>query len=154
MKMKARSFVVLSLLLLVFIWGHSMIPAYGSGRESGYVLELLMKIIDRLYLPFNITDHMLRKFAHAAEHAAAGMLLGFYIYPKAFSAEDKLYKRVCLAIPPSAGFCIGFIDETIQLFTGRGALISDVWIDFFGVLCGTAFSYIIVCLIFRKKKRL
>ena len=34
-------------------------------------------------------------------------------------------------------FIVPFVDETIQLFvSGRSGQISDVWLDFCGVMCG------------------
>ena len=29
-----------------------------------------------------------------------------------------------------------FLDETLQIFTGRGTLVSDIWIDLIGVVIG------------------
>lgn len=34
------------------------------------------------------------------------------------------------------GFIAAFIDESIQLLSGRGAMIQDVWIDLTGVAAG------------------
>lgn len=43
-------------------------------------------------------------------------------------------------------FYIAFIDETIQIFSGRGPQIADVWLDVFGACCGTAIiSILSVC---------
>lgn len=37
-------------------------------------------------------------------------------------------------------FYIAFIDETIQIFSGRGPQIADVWLDVFGAFCGAAIA--------------
>lgn len=43
-------------------------------------------------------------------------------------------------------FYIAFIDETIQIFSGRGPQITDVWLDVFGACCGTVIiSLLSVC---------
>ena len=43
-------------------------------------------------------------------------------------------------------FYIAFIDETIQIFSGRGPQIADVWLDVFGACCGTVIiSLLSVC---------
>ena len=34
------------------------------------------------------------------------------------------------------GFTFAFLDESLQLFTTRSALVSDIWIDLCGVLIG------------------
>ena len=40
-------------------------------------------------------------------------------------------------------FTVAFLDESIQLLSGRGSLISDVWVDLIGVVIG-----IVVCKVF------
>lgn len=43
-------------------------------------------------------------------------------------------------------FYIAFIDETIQIFSGRGPQIADVWLDVSGAFCGTVIiSLLSVC---------
>lgn len=37
-------------------------------------------------------------------------------------------------------FYIAFIDETIQIFSGRGPQIADVWLDVLGAFCGAAIA--------------
>ena len=34
-------------------------------------------------------------------------------------------------------FAVAFLDETIQIFTGRGPMIQDVWIDLSGAALGS-----------------
>ena len=49
-----------------------------------------------------------------------------------------------LALPAGIGLCVASIDEFLQLFSpGRGAELSDVGIDFTGVLIGCAIVYIL-----------
>ena len=36
------------------------------------------------------------------------------------------------------GLLAAFLDETLQLFSGRGSMVADVWLDFAGVVFGVA----------------
>lgn len=33
-------------------------------------------------------------------------------------------------------FTVAFLDESIQILSGRGSLISDIWVDLIGVVIG------------------
>ena len=41
------------------------------------------------------------------------------------------------------GFAAAFLDESIQLFSDRGAEIRDVWIDLIGVASGVLIGFLI-----------
>ena len=57
------------ILYVLFVYGHSMVPAELSSRESGAVLQIIAKIWDGLHLPGQMpTEHMVRKTAHFMEH--------------------------------------------------------------------------------------
>lgn len=52
-------------LYVLFVYGHSLVPAELSSRESGAVLQMIAKIWDGLHLPGQMpTEHMVRKTAH------------------------------------------------------------------------------------------
>ena len=52
-------------LYVLFVYGHSLVPAELSSRESGAVLQMIAKIWDGLRLPGQMpTEHMVRKTAH------------------------------------------------------------------------------------------
>ena len=36
------------------------------------------------------------------------------------------------------GLLAAFLDETLQIFSGRGSMVADVWLDFAGVVFGVA----------------
>ena len=41
----------------------------------------------------------------------------------------------------AAGMAVGALDETLQVFTGRGAAVTDVLIDFSGFLFGAGVAF-------------
>lgn len=41
------------------------------------------------------------------------------------------------------GFTLAFLDESLQVITGRGALVTDIWIDLIGVVLGMGIGQVI-----------
>ena len=111
-----------------------------------------------------ITDHLVRKTAHFVEFAVLGGLLclvckvcmvtvgesgvgksgdksggksGGEPGGKSGSEPTKsgVVRAVCACL---LGLLAAFLDETLQLFSGRGSMVADVWLDFAGVVCGVA----------------
>lgn len=118
------------LLTLGFIFGHSAMSRSASLSESGAVADWLMKLL-RLQTDPARFGALVRKLAHFAEFALLG-------------GESALLLR---AIGRSANFLRGgfsllccllaaLCDETVQIFSGRGAGIVDCWIDFAGAFFG------------------
>ena len=132
---RRRTFWVLTALWLLFVWGHSLMPASVSKEESHHWLALL-----QTWLPW-LTDYLIRKAAHFTEYAVLGALL--------FGAAGV---RHGLWFPPCFGVLAALADETVQLFAaGRSGQVSDVWLDLAGFLAG----WILIALIslIRKKRR-
>ena len=126
---------VLMGLTLLFIWGHSMIPAVFSSMESSRFVDLINGLIYSAGGGFSVTDHMVRKTAHFLEYAILG-------------AETALRNKWKSAVfsgnhvkcSGTVFFWIGVpvIDELIQYFTpGRACMIQDVFLD----ICGFAAGY-------------
>ena len=132
---RRRVFRALAALWLLFIWGHSLLPAEISKQESGSLLALLQS-----WLPW-LTDHLIRKAAHFAEYAVLGALL--------FGAAGV---RHGLWFAPCFGLLSALADETIQLFAaGRSGQVSDVWLDLAGFLAGWIVIALIAVLLKRRR---
>ena len=119
---------------IVFIFSNSMQIADVSSVASGRALTLMRKVFTRLGMPgiaSRLTDHIVRKMAHFCEYMLEGFLL-------------TLCLRVCtrrfvrhISWPILGGLLTALTDETIQMFSdGRSSQITDVWLDFSGVLTG------------------
>jgi VanZ family protein len=123
--------IVLPLLtvgIIAFIWIHSMIPGDESAAESGFVLELITKIIG----DSAVTEHIVRKMAHFTEYMMLGIVCytDFWVYGKKGFRFLPTALYICLAVAVT--------DESIQLFTvGRSGMLFDVWIDHLGSIFGT-----------------
>jgi VanZ family protein len=136
---------VITLGLLCFIWGNSLLPGKDSGELSGFVGMLLQKLLPFLNLQSETGMHFLRKAAHFSEFAALGMsftwLFGMLSGKKAWA----------LSLPLICGAAAAAIDETIQRFVpDRGPSIFDVGIDTAGVAFGIGLLLLIHFI--RKKK--
>ena len=147
--MKKRSFriyLILTLLWTAGIFLHSAMPAAASNAESGGVLAVVQMI-----LPW-ITHGVLRKAAHFSEYGLLGvefsLLLGLQ-YDK--NGKNLQHGRNLLDFPLIGMLC-AVTDETIQIFSGRGSLVSDVWIDTAGFSTGFFLTVLLFLFINHCKK--
>ena len=127
-----RPLTVLILLTLVLIWGHSLLGREASSEESGFVMELLEPVLEMVVGEGNVTEFLVRKLAHFTEFFVLGLeVLTFFAYRKPLFPQAFL-----LAL--THGFFAAFLDETIQIFSGRGPMIQDVWLDVCGFAVGAS----------------
>lgn len=125
-EIRLRLCTLLTVLLLVFIWGNSLLPAQVSQAFSDWVKSILEKLLTGSSAG-SASGGVLRKIAHFMEFAALGMCLCW---------RGGMLKRNPLW-PISWGVAAACIDETIQLFVpGRGPALKDVLIDSCGVAAG------------------
>ena len=136
-------FGFLTLLLICFIWGQSMLPKSLSAGESSFLMRILKPLLDpSARIDDALFHHVLRKAAHFSEYAALGFCFSGFLWSLQWKARIS---RVPIAI--LVPLVIASIDESIQLFSeGRGAQIRDVLLDTFGALFGLA-VYLILRLI-------
>ena len=127
--------IVLMLLNLAFIFVQSLIPPEESSKESGAVGEIIEDIIPPETKPGEFIQINLRKIAHFVEFACLGTTVALYLV----LFINRHTVAILLSFP--AALIVGFIDESIQLFSGRGASVKDVWIDFFGFLFASIIVY-------------
>ncbi len=126
-------FIVLTILCIGFIWTNSSMDAEHSSGISFALVEFINDLFN-----INITEGIIRKLAHFTEFAGLGYLItsDFYFY-------DHDIKKCwhCIAF---LGLLTACVDETIQIFSaGRNSSVTDIWIDFSGVCCAIAVTYIL-----------
>ena len=130
---------------IAFIFSNSMKIASVSSVSSGRVLQLLQAVLRRLGMPGlaqRLTMHIVRKLAHFCEYLLEGFLLMLClrVYTRHF------FKHV--SWPMLGGLLTALTDETIQLFVpGRSGQVTDIWIDFSGVMTGLLVGLILLGLI-------
>ena len=145
-KMSKKQFLICLgavLLWIAFIFFHSLQPVDVSTSESTRVLALLRRIV-----PFELTEHFVRKMSHYAEFCVLGVLLGTLF------CGCCQHLRTGFLFAVMAGMSTALCDETIQLFVeGRSGQISDVWIDIAGVVTGAVLVLSIQAIRRRKARR-
>ena len=130
---------------IVFIFSNSLQIADVSEGTSGRVLGILQGILRHLGLPGaadRLTMHIVRKLAHFCEYLLEGFLLMLClrVYTRHF------FKHV--SWPMLGGLLTALTDETIQLFVpGRSGQVTDIWIDFSGVMTGLLVGLILLGLV-------
>ena len=130
---------------ITFIFSNSMQIAAVSEGSSGRVLDLMQKVLRALGLNGavnHLTMHIVRKLAHFCEYMLEGFLLMLCL---------RVYTKHILrhvSWPILGGLLTALTDETIQKFVPvRSSQVTDVWIDFSGVLTGLLVGLILLGLI-------
>ena len=122
---RLRICICLVCMVLIFIWGNSLLPGEISQAFSDWVKAILFP--GREGSGLGQGSGRLRKIAHFTEFAALGFLLGWL-----FGMLKKGKLR-----PAFWGMAAACVDETIQFFVpGRSPGWKDVAIDSAGVLAG------------------
>ena len=136
-------FAILNLLLIAFIFIHSLTPADISQEESGAVTDWLSYVF-----PFELSENIVRKLAHFIEFSALGIITTLTVYSYCQKVIGGVYFKlfVCLA----TAVC----DEAIQLnIDGRSGQVSDIFLDFSGCLFGLILTSIVIGIVLYLKKR-
>lgn len=119
-----RAFTWLTILWLAVIYAFSAQPMAVSAEQSGWLAGLIANLTG-----WQMDQLLLRKLAHLVEYALLGLLAGLALSQTAWRPRHALGLLV-------AGLMAAFLDESIQLLSGRGPAIVDVWIDTAGVAIG------------------
>jgi VanZ family protein len=140
-------FVVLVIASVLIIWAFSLEGGRASSVTSNRVLKFLqnhfggVSFIERIFGLSSADEYTVqqafRKFAHFIEYALFGVLAQCLL-----AATRKMNGHNMLHTV-SLGLLVAVIDETIQITTGRGPALADVWLDFVGVLCGCIVMWVL-----------
>lgn len=126
MNKKALLLLIVTLAWICFIFCRSLKPEDASAWESRWVLELIQRLI-----PFELSEHLIRKLAHFAEFSVLGILAGLLFRGRC----TRMWTGLLFAA--LTGVVTALCDETIQLFvSGRTGQIPDVWLDVSGAFTG------------------
>ena len=113
-----------------------MIPEVKSAHESMWITE---NIINPILFHFGVVadKDVVRKVVHALEFCILSIVISLWL--------KKPVRSFYL------GFTLTFLDESLQLISGRGALITNIWIDLIGVAVGMGIGQVI-SMSFRKSR--
>lgn len=139
---------VLTVLFAAFIFWNSSQSGSVSGSRSSGVLAQIQAALAALGIPFPMTEHILRKSAHFLEYFALGILL---------TASVRLHTAQWLPrllLPAFLGLLVPVCDEFLQTFIpGRSGQVSDVLLDFAGVVTGILLSLLVILLLERRRRK-
>lgn len=150
---KRKTFVwIISILIALtvgFIWIHSCFPRDLSTEESTVTTNLVQRVFDAVFGEgkIYIDELVIRKIAHFSEFFALGTEFAFLL----IALKRESYKSYLTLLP--IGLFVGAVDETIQIFSDRGAAVTDVLLDFFGYAFAVA-VFLLIFFIREKKKKL
>ena len=145
--------MVILVIGMAFVWGHSMIPASGSAEESRIIGEIIKPFLEIFVGEGNVTDHLVRKLAHFTEYGVLGFAMGANVALRGrelVSGSAKTPQIYRWTYGLLLMLAIAVVDESIQIVTpGRGAMVADVLLDMCGSLAGLL-AALAVCACWRK----
>ena len=124
----------------VFIWANSMVNRENSAQLSGGFTAWLQSVLD-----IQLTEHFIRKAAHFCEYAVLGFLYGI-LFRQGRKNGQWVFNFA------SIGLMTAVADESIQIVSGRGPMVSDVLLDFCGFDTGFAAALLLSLLFFSRKR--
>ncbi len=143
----ARIHIIITVVVMIFIFVHSAMPGEVSGAESRYFAEILASITG---LSFEVAHFIVRKAAHFTEFTVLGLCLAVNSYDfrsrnGLAKTGDSPAKRAIRRHPMLAAWIAGTLyactDELHQIFVeGRSCELRDVCIDATGVALGIAIA--------------
>ena len=123
-------FTAALLACILFIFRNSMQTGEVSSARSQAVTMLVNGFLGKFGLG-PLSEHIIRKLAHFSEFMLEGFLLMLClrVYTRRFVRH--------ISWPILGGLLTALTDETIQMFSdGRSSQLTDVWLDFSGVMAG------------------
>lgn len=122
-------------LIMVFIWGNSILPSATSNMISNHVTRVIdsqiFKITQQMgFAPTWLTTGHVRKLAHATEFCMLGIFVSLLIVAYGKKVRNNIPQLLLI------GLSMAVVDETIQLFNDRTSQLRDVWIDMSGFILG------------------
>ncbi len=140
--------LILTVAATVFVFIHSSMPADVSGGESEGVLNFIKNLFRFFGVDVALTDHIVRKAAHFIEFSVLGALLMSCAYSFNKTRPLKYCSQILFF-----GLAIPVADEAIQLnVAGRSGQITDVLLDFSGVIFGALVMFIVFAVYRRIRK--
>ena len=123
-------FLLLAVAVTGFIWQQSTVPAPQSAEISDTVRDVVVDAVGgETTAVGSFVDRFVRKIAHFVEFSLLGACVEAYFLGH--------YALRALAPRYAIGAFVAATDETIQIFTGRGASVPDVLLDFSGFLAAS-----------------
>ena len=142
-------FAILSLLTVAFIWGNSLKSIPESSAQSSAVADKVQGIVDpQKKIDPPVFHILIRKLAHVTEFFVLGLFVGSFTVCLGYERGKRFISMPLLIV-----LLIAIGDEWIQVYTGRGSLVTDVLIDFAGALAGLLMVVLLHQIIVKIKRK-
>lgn len=142
MTAKRKTAVLILIIFLLynlgFIWGSSLTNKTESHDLGVEMLNFLPSFVKDLFPNLEQLVYIVQKLAHFTEFACLGGLSCGLL-----AAWGKVNLHPFFHVL-AGGFFTAAINETIQIFTDRNALLLDVWLDFAGFTTGMTLVLLII----------
>lgn len=125
-KIAKYTLILLMAATVIFIFVNSMLPPEKSQEQSDGIKDVIIEVLPDGSKAESFVEQYIRKVAHFTEYGLLGIELAVYL----IFFEGR--RRWLMALAPVLPFFVGFIDESVQIASGRGPSIEDVWIDIGG----------------------
>lgn len=134
---------------LMYIWSNSLPSMEQSSQQSGKILRSIEMVFNTPPLDTPENQNIIRKTAHFAEFGFLGFEMALLLLITGTMHWQNMMNILFV------GLSAATIDETIQIYALRGSTVSDVILDFGGVLLGIGAGFIFykLVLLIRKYKR-
>ena len=160
--------LILIVMTVAFIFTQSIIPPETSSAESEVVSDVVTDVVvdiigddtpekvEKAERASKYIDENMRKIAHVVEFAVLGAevaVLGFLIEREKAKSSKSISLLSVAAASLIFGLLIAFLDESIQILSGRGPLVSDIWIDLSGYTSLLVVTHLVILVIRKQKMR-
>jgi VanZ family protein len=136
MTRKQKIFIGFIILVVAFIWFNSSMPVQQSRAQSGIVTQILNWTVSVLGGEGTLSVHLVRKIAHVIEYSFLGFVCTLFVV--VFYSNIRWYH---IWNTFSCVLTVAVIDESIQILSGRGPLISDVLLDMCSAIVASALVF-------------
>ena len=147
--MKVLWYILVTLIVfnLIFIFTQSSLSSEVAGEEAGTVTDIVVEILPDDSPAEEYAENNMDKIAHFTEYASLGCLVSLFIC--FFGLRLEILSPFSLLFAE----VMAFVDETIQIFSGRNPDIKDMWSDILGFLTLSIITYLAFFLVKRLLKK-
>ena len=141
--------LILSNMALIFFF--SAENGEDSGNRSAWVTDIVLKVIrpdfdslpqaEQQHVEANV-HHLVRKTAHFLEYAVLGFLFACLLLWLKHVSVWRIRLWQAWVFPVALGLFYAVSDEVHQIFSQRGARVTDVLIDLTGVIFGVCMAHV------------
>ena len=133
--------IVAIIATVIFVFYNSCLSKEESSEQSNAASQVIEALLPDGTAFKEFVLENIRKIAHFTEFGMLGVEIAIYI----LLYERKRW-RFFTPLSTLVPFFVGFLDESIQVLSDRGPMITDVWIDIGGFFAFSILVYLVGCL--------